>query len=674
MTSQGEGAGCATDVTMASADSEQNAESNHRGVVPNVDETCTMTDVSSKNGVTCNGASHKQTSTLENHNDRLCNGDSEEESECRAIEFAIDEVAVAAVLSRVVDTAAGTNGEFGQLESLPTLKLVSAIRQELGRSVAFRDVGNCRTVAQLTAVIVHAPVVGRYSYVTPGRSGFRLWTFGWNSCQQWLFRCERRLEPISLRRALTRVMRRQPALRLRFKEQLEVQTRFMEAAMVLELLRTATRVTPAIPSAGTALHAVQQALQVCWPRWHTAPAPRETLVGDDIFIEVECATTEIYSTIKYLRRHFAPPFQLVFLRHPQTDAREHNGSSNAHRNGNGHSEPPCHVCVLMSHAIADGAAVVPLIDDLGQLCLEEEAQQPQQARPPKRRLQPLPHFGAILEDRLLRTLSGNESQGDVLYLDKRQDVFKHHFREDHYRGYCQTFNVLAGEARELKNLVDLHVVGCSMEAALLSMIVLSLARIEGEARIKFTLVHHGRDNPPCAVDVVGFFTDFRTVVVPTSELMSLLGVINFVSTTIRERSWRRPGVLEPVETLVNVVPSPFSQVGCLSQARGGAYGNSANTDGSLWQDKRFQKLRRPLEFQIEQVDSAEWNINMYLDVTRYPPEKGQRFRAAWLRLLRDLREHPLQGVLSSPGASPCDALLAPLARGSDGTKVKLGAV
>eukprot|EP00406_Dinophysis_acuminata_P037964 CAMPEP_0179363076 /NCGR_PEP_ID=MMETSP0797-20121207/81342_1 /TAXON_ID=47934 /ORGANISM="Dinophysis acuminata, Strain DAEP01" /LENGTH=98 /DNA_ID=CAMNT_0021078523 /DNA_START=24 /DNA_END=316 /DNA_ORIENTATION=+ len=98
---------------MASGDSEQNVEPSHRDVMPNVDETCAMADVSSRNSVVCNGASHKQTSMLESHNDRPCNGDSEEESECRAIEFVIDEVAVAAVLSRVVDTAADTNGEFG---------------------------------------------------------------------------------------------------------------------------------------------------------------------------------------------------------------------------------------------------------------------------------------------------------------------------------------------------------------------------------------------------------------------------------------------------------------------------------------------------------------------------------------------------------------------------------
>jgi len=301
---------------------------------------------------------------------------------------------------------------------------------------------------------------------------------------------------------------------------------------------------------------------------------------------------------------------------------------------------------MMSHAIADGTAILPFLHDLADLCSEVGTQQ-NGKQMPKRRLPPLPHFGAILEDRLLRTLGGDQSSDDVMYLDRRMDSFEHHFPERSYRGYLQEFHVFPHEAEELRRVVDSHLIGCPMELALLALVVLSLARIDEAPQVKFTLVHHGRDHPPGAADVIGFFTDFRTLVVPTSELMSLLGVLSFVTDSIRERSWRRPAILEPIDKLINIVPSPFGPVGFLEQAPWmRARGGSWHSDGKLWQSRSMQTLLRPLELQIEQVDLMEWSINMYLDETVYPLEKGQCFRNTWLHMLRDLREAPLQGVLS----------------------------
>lgn len=175
-----------------------------------------------------------------------------------------------------------------------------------------------------------------------------------------------------------------------------------------------------------------------------------------------------------------------------------------------------------------------------------------------------------------------------------------------------------------------------------------MARMTGRPQVKFTLVHHGRDHPPGAADVIGFFTDFRTAVVPTAEYMSLLGVVNFLSVVIRERDWRRPKVLEPIDTLINLVPSPFGRIGHFVQVSpNGGRSNSWPLDGSLWQSRPLKSLHRPMEMQIEQVGDGQWSVMMFLDGSAYPPEKGRYFRTAWLQIIQELSEDLLRGVHDS---------------------------
>lgn len=231
-----------------------------------------------------------------------------------------------------------------------------------------------------------------------------------------------------------------------------------------------------------------------------------------------------------------------------------------------------------------------------------------------------------------------------MFLDRRMDFLDGHFPENRCNGYSQEFHIGPQETQEIKDVIDSHLRGCPVELAILSLVVLSVARVDGLPHVKFTIVHHGRDQPPGAADVMGFFTDFRTLVVPTSELNSLLGVISFVSASVRERSWRPPCSLEPIDTLVNIVPSTFEPVGSFTQARRPPW----QSDGKLYQNKRMKTLRRPMELQIEQVGGEEWNITMYLDEQHFSLEKGERFRSCWLRILRDLRDNPFQGVLCSP--------------------------
>lgn len=226
--------------------------------------------------------------------------------------------------------------------------------------------------------------------------------------------------------------------------------------------------------------------------------------------------------------------------------------------------------------------------------------------------------------------------------------FSHHFPEENCRGYSQCFHVLPEETKRICCVTGAQVPGCSLEIALLALIVLSIARVTGRPRVKFTLVHHERDHPPGAADVIGFFTDFRTLVVPTSGRISLLGVLNFLSNAIRERDWRRPKVLEPICNLINLVPSPFGRFGYFAQVPpGGSRGNSWPLSGTLWQSKQSKPLHRQIEMQMEQVGVAQWSVTMFLDGSVYPPEKGRYFRTAWLQILQELQEDPLRGVHAS---------------------------
>jgi len=190
---------------------------------------------------------------------------------------------------------------------------------------------------------------------------------------------------------------------------------------------------------------------------------------------------------------------------------------------------------------------------------------------------------------------------------------------------------------------------CPTEVALISMIVLAIARMDRSPSVKFTLVHHGRDHPPGAADVVGFFTDFRTVEVPTPELISVLGIVSYISTAIRERRWRRPEMLETIDVLINVVPSPFEPVGCFSQEHGLGFPKGPSStwpaDGSIWQKQSLKSQRKRLEFQVEQVDALEWSMTSYVDIKAFPYERGHQLREHWLQALRDLCGEPLRSIV-----------------------------
>lgn len=391
---------------------------------------------------------------------------------------------------------------------------------------------------------------------------------------------------------------------------------------MLELLRRAPAATAAAPSLRPVIEAAQAALAAGWPRWYTTRASE--WLASRVLSEAECPLAEVGKTVRDYRWHFSPPFQLVLLRHPP-------------------GEGACHLLVMMSHSIGDGSAVLPFVQDLGEHLTQE--------CPRERRS---PHFGAILEDRLLRTLAGDRSSEDYMYLDRRMDFFEHHFPEADLAGYTQVFHVMPSELERLLTALPPRT---PPELALLGMLVVSLARLHDESVVKFTLVHHARDFPPGAADVVGFFTDFRTLEVPTPGLLSILGVLTSVAAMVRERRWRPPEILETIDTLVNVVPSPFDGFGCLTQARclgaaPGRYGAWPG-DGSLWQGGRQQTQRRRLEFQMEQVGRREWSVSMYLAVARYPPEEGRRFRELWLQALEELREDPLHSV--APAAEVAEA-------------------
>lgn len=565
--------------------------------------------------------------------------ETDEESENEEVSAStppIDDESVLSIIARVggVVTAATTIGELKLLDSLRVLRMLAAVRQDFGKSLTVRDVAECDTAAQLAARIRRAPQEPalRQSFPPPGKAGFRLWTFGWNNCLQWLFQSGQRLDAGLLRAALARLMKRQPALRLRFNERLEVQTHFMEAAGILDLLRSGASMTRSVPTSHVAIAAFQRAVQVCWPRWCTAPAREE--IADGILLEVECASENAHATMKRLRKNFKPPFQLALLTHPTPE----NGKEDA-------SAPQCHLCVMLSHAIADGAAVVPFLHDLSSLCQEhEELDVETSGHRMKRRLRPVPHFGAILEDRLLRSLRGDMTREDAMFLDRRMDFFEGHFPESRCRGYSQTFHVRAPETRQLRRALEANIPGCSVETSLLALVVMSLARIGNKPRVRFTLVHHGRDQPPGAADVVGFFTDFRTMEVPTSRHMSMLGVISFLSAGLRERNWRLPVMLEHLDVLVNIVPSPFREVGSLAQAPAPI---PIQDEAPFWQSwGPIMPLMRALELQLEQVGSEAWCVTMFLDEKQYPREKGESFRHAWLQILTDFDKNPFQSVQS----------------------------
>jgi len=293
-----------------------------------------------------------------------------------------------------------------------------------------------------------------------------------------------------------------------------------------------------------------------------------------------------------------------------------------------------HLVVFMSHAIADAYAIVPLMNDLWRLYAEESAagtgmggvQEPWAK---------LPHFGEILDERLTQSLRGDGMHLDTMFFDRRSNFLTYYL--DRWNGYKQCLHLGVVEMTELQRIADIHFHTCPAHVAIIALVVLVLARLRKEPFMRFTIVHHCRDSPPGAESIVGFFTDFRTVCVPTSELASVLGVFTCIRHAIQDRSWRRPEITEDLQLLINVVPSIFDKVGPFDQVTPPA---EVNVDNPFWQYEQTKRLQYPAELQIEQAAPLEWDLYMWLDESIYPRVKGRAFQEEWATAVGQLSDDP----------------------------------
>jgi len=548
-------------------------------------------------------------------------------ADCMSSTVVVDDKSVADLVVRVfgcsddasADRIATAAAAVSSLDSLRALRLMSAAKEEFGKVATLRKVISCTNLRALVECFQEAPIQETDEQSVLSRwpsSPFRLWTFGWNNGLPWLFKCTRPLQLSTLRKAIARLLRRQHALRSRIEDSRDAQYHFIESAAIVQLLREES----GCPALQCVVPTIASAVATCWPRWSTPPCGTNR-----IFFEVECPRNRLEREVEGLRRSFVPPLQMTFIRHPDEEAQQDDFG---------------HLCVVISHAVSDGTAILPFMNDLARLYADEEARAAGEKTPVNPQPRAL-HFGAMLEDRLLKSLAGDGMQEKTMYLYRRMSFFDHHFPEDRYSGYCMGFNISPSMCAELRCALDTHITGCSFEMGILSLVVVALARCKRERQVKFTLVHHGRDLPGAA-DVVGFFTDFKTLAVPTSELASLLGVVSFILASVRQRTWRRPLVLEPIGILVNIVLSPFEAFGPFQQTR-----TTPKDDFKepVWQ--RRCSITRPVEILIEQVANDEWTAKLYLDEWVYPMETGHLFWDEWRRALRQLGQNPLSSVLSS---------------------------
>lgn len=509
------------------------------------------------------------------------------------------------------------------IDSLRALRLVGAISQELGRVLELGDVLKCSSLKELLEKIHLAPAVEMVQ--DEGEPEFfRIWTFGWNNGLPWLYRSERPIRMQELKRAVPKLMERHPALRMRCWEPNGYRAHFLQAAANVDLLRSYSKhPSCAVPTLQRVINGAAESLFSCWSRFNCAPMSDDftgTLWDLDIESEDQYA---VWNTVHDLRRSFCPPFQLVLLRdHRRTET----------ETGADH-QIVYYVLVLLSHACADGSAAMSLIQDLASL-LERRSL-------PKRP----PHWGLILQDRLHRTLRGEDSKGDALFLDRRMDFFTHHF--GHYRIYYQQFQVMPDEMDRIRRALHGQVSGqmLSGELLMLGMASLTLARVTKDKKLQVTIVHHSRDYPTGAASCVGFFTDFRVMDVLSSSHVSLLGFFANIANTVAGRRWRRPEPLEPLEALLNLVPASYDPVGCLVQEP--STWQRYSTPTQVHQKGSAKNGARECNMQIEQVDRSQWDFVMWLDETRFPPPVGLLFREEWWRVITDLEADPLQGAFGS---------------------------
>jgi len=460
------------------------------------------------------------------------------------------------------------------LDSLRVTKVISALRRETGRRVPYSRFRRCSTLGDLLRELqspAELPAQAARFGEVQGKE-WATWGVMWLSQCTWCLHRDRPLPESVLRAALAGLADRHPSLRAKPSDPMLLCTATQRAFTMLELWqRCACPGMHPWLAAGVS-RCARRAFQRAWPRVGTDPQAEIILKAMPHSETKEQAKQAVWMGPKWV-----PPFQATLATY-----------------GAGGEHEGAFVMLQVSHMFSDGYSLVPILSDLGHLVALAESASTEP-------LVPVPNAMAVLEQRLVRTIHGDDCMNDII----TPEPLNKPWIRDKFVAFSPMQEVLVSALKRCAR--DL---GVSADIVVLTAICVALAYLEQKGTLSIVLVVPQRDGP-AESELVGLFADFRVLQV-ACEGLSVAGVALQLHCIVKERLWQTPGLTTQWEW-----PFVNFQWTDLEATHGFRQINELN--------RSSERLRNPAGIVVEQPDPKSWRLRSAFDKQRYNAEAQERF-------------------------------------------------
>eukprot|EP00929_Paragymnodinium_shiwhaense_P096393 TRINITY_DN57970_c0_g1_i1.p1 TRINITY_DN57970_c0_g1~~TRINITY_DN57970_c0_g1_i1.p1 ORF type:complete len:1517 (+),score=342.69 TRINITY_DN57970_c0_g1_i1:172-4722(+) len=422
------------------------------------------------------------------------------------------------------------------MDSLRVTKLRAAVRRELARIVDRTALLRCSTMGALVRCIKEAPEDEMQSQVErrkraeaekrPGAAEPETchWYMMWTSPVKWQIHRSRPIEEQCFRAALLKLMERHPALRMARKDPSHLYKGFQQINSLLLCLRKAGYCRG--PWQAWLLKKAVACIKRAWPRVQ-AQAPPATLA--EVPLQVLPAVPSLEKAKEARTGYFYPPFGAVLI------PIEPSGEQESEAAGIGNKQ--AFVQIAVSHMFSDGFSYVALVSDLAHLLEVAEAEKNQSELPPP--LPPLVNMPQVAQERLFRTVEGDNSRGDVISFDDLQEGYCASSRESRCND-AFTY-VVPREVRAALRHVAHEVYAQSEDILVLTILATTFARLQVQEQVTLQMVVPQRDAHG-EQDLIGLLSDSRELAVHIAPALSYLGVASAIAEAVKNRRWYLPPI------------------------------------------------------------------------------------------------------------------------------------
>eukprot|EP00931_Biecheleriopsis_adriatica_P062238 TRINITY_DN37486_c0_g1_i1.p1 TRINITY_DN37486_c0_g1~~TRINITY_DN37486_c0_g1_i1.p1 ORF type:complete len:1502 (-),score=300.09 TRINITY_DN37486_c0_g1_i1:46-4551(-) len=515
-----------------------------------------------------------------------------------------------------------------QLDSLRSTKLQSALRRQTRRKVPRDTIRKAKSLDDLINEVDQTPTEREEAPdAAHGELEYAIWGMMWGSKCEWIVCRDRPLSQGVFHRALIELVQRHEVLRTELADPLQLFRATQQALTALELWRRyGANLLPA-RACRCVWRGVDALAGRCfrwsWPRIKTyrrGSASRArtsgctTVFENALVLPRKATIEEAESAIWALVRPFTPPFRAMLAPYGKEE------------------EEGALVYLAVSHMLADGYSVVPLIKDLAELAAQAEVEQ--EGGRANLDLPPAPATLALTEARLMRTveLCGTDLLGTApdRGLITREPVKgrgpwnQQDTATDVLDLSPEFVAILREGARRLAVPEDV---------ALLTVVALALGWFHGCRSQPFVTIVPQRDGD-AEQDMVGLLADFRRLTLHTGGL-NFAGAALLLHRTVRERLWTETGLATQNDApMVNCMWTDFdSPHGFTQQFR---------------PNRRRQFSRYPLQVSVEQSGIDLWHLSVTFRLSSHSQAEQDRFFFLLEESLLRLCRRPLDPLWPCP--------------------------